>query len=50
MPNSNSKTPNNTSINKPMSHSSYIDRLDNQPKPQPRKKRNIRAKSIKVGK
>ena len=27
-----------------------IIRLDNQPKPQPRKKRNIRAKSIKVGK
>ena len=26
-----------------------IIRLDNQPKPQPRKKRNIRAKSIKVG-
>ena len=26
-----------------------IFRLDNQPKPQPRKKRNIRAKSIKVG-
>ena len=24
-------------------------RLDNQPKPQPRKKRNLRAKSIKVG-
>ena len=27
-----------------------IFRLDNQPKPQPRKKRNLRAKSIKVGK
>ena len=27
-----------------------IIRLDNQPKPQPRKKRNLRAKSIKVGK
>ena len=26
-----------------------IIRLDNQPKPQPRKKRNLRAKSIKVG-
>ena len=26
-----------------------IFRLDNQPKPQPRNKRNIRAKSIKVG-
>ena len=26
-----------------------IIRLDNQPKPQPRNKRNIRAKSIKVG-
>ena len=26
-----------------------IIRLDNHPKPQPRKKRNIRAKSIKVG-
>ena len=26
-----------------------IFRLDNQPKPQPRKKRNLRAKSIKVG-
>ena len=26
-----------------------IIRLDNQPKPKPRKKRNIRAKSIKVG-
>ena len=27
-----------------------IIRLDNQPNPQPRKKRNLRAKSIKVGK
>ena len=27
-----------------------IFKLENQPKPQPRKKRNIRAKSIKVGK
>ena len=27
-----------------------IFKLDNQPKPQPRKKRNLRAKSIKVGK
>ena len=27
-----------------------IIRLDNQPKPQPRKKRNLREKSIKVGK
>jgi len=26
-----------------------IMRLENQPKPQPRKKRNLRAKSIKVG-
>ena len=26
-----------------------IIRLDNQPKPKPRKRRNIRAKSIKVG-